>query len=298
MHLADELIRILVCEICFENYNKENRLPLNIFPCGHTFCQLCITSLNVKRCPQCNIAFEHTAKNWAIINLIPLPKLPEVYFDLKRILHDGFRLLKTYDSNLNEKHNENTNLFTQIKAEINSRADELISKIREQQEALLSRLSSYEAKWMQDYESKMGYERETKDSLEKINQEVSLEENEQDELKLNEMKQTATASLMSLNNNYDLCRDEFRNNTISFAKSDIDLIIGTFTEGYLYGELSNEVVDNLIVIDNESYANNTNNNIANNAAFTDAPKYNLLSNIVEFETYSEIESIVNLLFIY
>ena len=291
MHLADELIRILVCEICFENYNKENRLPLNIFPCGHTFCQLCITSLNVKRCPQCNIAFEHTAKNWAIINLIPLPKLPEVYFDLKRILHDGFRLLKTYDSKLNEKHNENTNLFAQIKADINTRADELINKIREQQESLLSRLSSYEAKWMQDFESKMGYERETKDSLEKINQQVSLEENEQDEPKLNEMKQTATASLISLNNNYDLCQTEFKN-TISFAKSDIGLIIGTFTEGYLYGELSSEVVDNdnLIVIDNESYANNNNNNIANNAA---TPKYNLLSNIVEFETYSEIESIVN-----
>jgi cell division GTPase FtsZ len=292
MHLADELIRILVCEICFENYDKQERLPLNIFPCGHTFCQLCISNLNAKRCPQCNISFEHTAKNWAIINLIPLPKLPEVYLDLKRILHDGFKLLKAYDNKINGKHNEKTSLFNQIKSEINARAEELINKIREQQEALLNRLSLYEAKWMQDYESNMGYEHEIRESLDKINQEVSLEENEQNEPKLNEMKQIASANLINLNNKYDLCQAEF-NNTISFTQSNIDMIVGTFTEGYLYGELNSEVVDNLIVIDNESYVNNNNNNIANNAAYNDTTKYNLLSKIVELETYSEITSIVN-----
>ncbi len=31
------------CKICYENYNDNDRTPILLFPCGHTFCKSCIT---------------------------------------------------------------------------------------------------------------------------------------------------------------------------------------------------------------------------------------------------------------
>lgn len=46
---------LVLCELCFETYNAEERKPL-VLNCGHTYCKECINKImksNPKLCPTC-----------------------------------------------------------------------------------------------------------------------------------------------------------------------------------------------------------------------------------------------------
>jgi B-box zinc finger/zinc-RING finger domain len=50
---------ILTCERCEEKFNIENRSPVILPDCGHTFCEYCVADLLVepeKACPTCQTA--------------------------------------------------------------------------------------------------------------------------------------------------------------------------------------------------------------------------------------------------
>lgn len=65
------------CPSCFELYDQDIHVPLN-FPCGHTFCRICINILerqyqNVK-CPMCGLEFKlmgmhRLSKNYIALGL-------------------------------------------------------------------------------------------------------------------------------------------------------------------------------------------------------------------------------------
>ncbi len=61
----------LNCEICFEMYNSENKQPLSLPSCGHTFCSICIKSFQNK-CPTCRKSFQENQvqKNYALLSLL------------------------------------------------------------------------------------------------------------------------------------------------------------------------------------------------------------------------------------
>ena len=48
------------CELCFENFNRVERLPKIIQKCGHTFCKECIQEVvnRQHKCPVCNQALQ------------------------------------------------------------------------------------------------------------------------------------------------------------------------------------------------------------------------------------------------
>jgi hypothetical protein len=60
------------CEICFDSYidTVNVKKPFCLFPCGHTFCFECISSLTNKLCPKCKTRFTEKATNWAIIHKV------------------------------------------------------------------------------------------------------------------------------------------------------------------------------------------------------------------------------------
>jgi hypothetical protein len=60
------------CEICFDSYSDTVNMkkPFCLFPCGHTFCFDCISSLTNKLCPKCMTPFKCMATNWAIIHKV------------------------------------------------------------------------------------------------------------------------------------------------------------------------------------------------------------------------------------
>ncbi len=69
---------MLDCQICFEEYNINNRKP-TVLDCGHSICNICLLGLmsqrnNLKKCPFDNKELKRTIDqypiNWAYIDII------------------------------------------------------------------------------------------------------------------------------------------------------------------------------------------------------------------------------------
>jgi hypothetical protein len=69
---------ILTCENCEEKFNEEDRAPVIVPDCGHTFCEYCIADLlseYEKVCPSCKTVIKTTdtskyIKNHKILALL------------------------------------------------------------------------------------------------------------------------------------------------------------------------------------------------------------------------------------
>ncbi len=77
---------ILTCERCEEKFNEENRSPVILPDCGHTFCEYCIADIlsdYEKFCPNCNTEIKTTdpakyIKNHKILALLLKKDTPDV----------------------------------------------------------------------------------------------------------------------------------------------------------------------------------------------------------------------------
>ena len=56
------------CPICFELFLPPNNQPYILFPCGHTFCKVCIYNItNTKKiCPFCRASYNSKAPNLSL----------------------------------------------------------------------------------------------------------------------------------------------------------------------------------------------------------------------------------------
>lgn len=300
MYLADEILKLLVCEICFENYNEQDRLPLAIFPCGHSFCKYCISNFKSKCCPACNCMYDSTAKNWALINLIPKSKIPEVYDHVKNLVNNTLTLLNQFDRINREKDEDNRKKFDDIREKINRKSDELINKIKHWQDVILDRLDKYEEEWSDNYAHNMSLGDNINHNMTQANDKLRSEQYKSDEVKLNEIKQFAEQSQNTLNENLN---SNYANKTLVFRNSSFDLEGDHINDEYIFGELvvvDNEFNINSTITTSTANNNNTNSNNLNTSSHQipiTATSKPLVTKIYEFETYSEIESIVKILII-
>lgn len=131
MYIADEILKFLVCELCFEQYNLKDRLPYALFPCGHTFCEICVKSLPNRQCAACSVAYEESVKNWALINLIPRERILDDYEKMVDEFKQGVESLENLKKLNADRHELNKDVFDAIRSQINARAAYLIEKINE-----------------------------------------------------------------------------------------------------------------------------------------------------------------------
>jgi hypothetical protein len=73
-YLASEL-HTHTCQICFELMMPPVKSPTLLFPCGHTFCKVCVDqhkqkSTNKTKCPYCRTQIESSAENVSLKQLI------------------------------------------------------------------------------------------------------------------------------------------------------------------------------------------------------------------------------------
>ena len=69
---------IMTCERCEEKFNEDERAPVILPDCGHTFCEYCIADIlsdYEKFCPSCNTQIETTdpskyIKNHKILTIL------------------------------------------------------------------------------------------------------------------------------------------------------------------------------------------------------------------------------------
>jgi hypothetical protein len=59
------------CEICMDRYNTSTTRPHLLVPCGHTYCESCISQFEARRCPMCRANFSGHVVNWEIMNHMP-----------------------------------------------------------------------------------------------------------------------------------------------------------------------------------------------------------------------------------
>ena len=71
---------VLQCEICFESFNENERKPTILFPCSHTFCEVCVQQLGLI-CPSCRRKIERNSTNFIVLKLLntqPIPSNPSI----------------------------------------------------------------------------------------------------------------------------------------------------------------------------------------------------------------------------
>ena len=75
--------QILTCERCEEKFNIDNRSPVILPDCGHTFCEYCVADLlsdeSNKACPTCTAPIKTTdpgrfIKNQKILTILQRSK--------------------------------------------------------------------------------------------------------------------------------------------------------------------------------------------------------------------------------
>ncbi|RMZ95067.1 hypothetical protein BpHYR1_024957 [Brachionus plicatilis] len=96
------------CAICLNEYDQ-NRQPIFLLPCKHTFCQQCVSILTIKDCPLCRIQFHGMQKNYAFINNYSIEKLKKIEDNLDKNYHV---ILEIFDRN--SKNLANIKLIFQL----------------------------------------------------------------------------------------------------------------------------------------------------------------------------------------
>ena len=87
------------CSICYNNENDSNNTILDVLPCGHNICIICL--FNVIKCPQCrkniDLSFIKSRKD----------KYPKLYLDYTKQLNNN-NIENIYNSPIT--HNINSNI--------------------------------------------------------------------------------------------------------------------------------------------------------------------------------------------
>lgn len=60
----------LSCKLCRAQYNTVDRKPRCFMPCGHSYCDKCISGLLEKLCPNCKTPYNQAIVDYEIIDLI------------------------------------------------------------------------------------------------------------------------------------------------------------------------------------------------------------------------------------
>ena len=59
----------LICKLCSTAYNTVDKKPRCFMPCGHTFCEKCISELLERLCPQCKKPYNQAIVDFDCIDL-------------------------------------------------------------------------------------------------------------------------------------------------------------------------------------------------------------------------------------
>ena len=139
----------LDCSICSDRYNRVDKQPYLIIPCGHCYCKSCLDKLPQKICPVCRGPFNSTIINRPILDL--LDQQPTGQAALETIFKDEIqRQLDLLRSKQNEKKTEYKNRIESLKVKIQQEKAACIQALEEDYDRLMKELADIEKKFSQD----------------------------------------------------------------------------------------------------------------------------------------------------
>lgn len=121
------------CQICFEKYDHSDFKPYTLYPCSHTVCYQCITSLVEHKCPKCRCMIKDKKPNFGLLELIP-----DINIKINFYLNEFNEFKRVFNLNYDKKNTENQFQITRLKSQINEHADQLINLILSEQTHLIA----------------------------------------------------------------------------------------------------------------------------------------------------------------
>ena len=139
----------LECSICFDRYNRVEKEPYLINPCGHCFCKSCLGKLQEQICPGCRGRFNFTTINRPILDL--LDEQPTEQAALETVYKDGIqKQLDLLRSKQNEKKTEYKKRIESLKGKIQQEKAACIQALEKDYDRLMKELADIEKKFSQD----------------------------------------------------------------------------------------------------------------------------------------------------
>ena len=137
------------CSLCLDQYNRAEKKPYLINPCGHCYCKSCLGRLQEQICPGCRGRFNFTTINRPILDLLDVlpvgqPALGTVYKDEIQKQLDLLR------SKQNEKKTEYKNRIDRLKVKIQQEKAACIQALEKDYDQLMKKLADIEKKFSQD----------------------------------------------------------------------------------------------------------------------------------------------------
>lgn len=222
------------CEICLEKYDKIERKPMTIIPCGHTYCLECLSKLKrqIYKCPKCKQPISSKKPSYAVLSILDLNLVVDMNSDLKQAIQESLREVKEFKARLNvsceKKINESQSKINLIKEEINNKTSQLMNILICNQEILFNEADNLQ-KSLAHSMKKIITEHDLDARMSQVNQ---LDRNglltlKEDLLKLKAELSQRLQRLNELNNNYEFRPNENLNNEMS------NLIGGIFKKNFL-----------------------------------------------------------------
>lgn len=85
----------LLCPIDEEEYDSSDKKPVMLFPCGHTICQVCYSSLSNTICPFCRLEFITMVTNFELLKIMDSNnKIKSILKDLNKSMVETVDKLK------------------------------------------------------------------------------------------------------------------------------------------------------------------------------------------------------------
>ena len=80
------------CEICLETFSYSCK-PYSLYPCGHSYCMMCLDRLEKQECPKCKNEIKDKQVNFSLLILVSdIPKKLNDLEDLKAKFNEKFTI--------------------------------------------------------------------------------------------------------------------------------------------------------------------------------------------------------------
>lgn len=222
------------CEICLEKYDKVERKPMTIIPCGHTYCLDCLGRLKrqINKCPKCKQPISSKKPSYAVLSILDLNLVVDMNSDLKQAINDNLKDIKEFRARLSvsceQKIQESQSKVNLIKEEINNKTSQLMSILIYSQEILFNEADNLHASLannMKQILNEQDFDLRTDEvsSLDK----KGLNDYKDELIKIKADLNSRLKRLNEINNNYEFKANENLNNEMN------NLIGGIFRKNFL-----------------------------------------------------------------
>jgi tetratricopeptide (TPR) repeat protein len=111
------------CDVCLLKFNNSKKKPYVLYPCFHSFCDVCLNELKETKCPKCSVEIKDKQINWSLLKLITDDEIKE---------------------KCEAKLKENKTKINKINDQINKKYSEMVKHLQMNQKNLLKETSQIE----------------------------------------------------------------------------------------------------------------------------------------------------------